>query len=223
MNGARIGLAVLLIGALAAGFSFFRKEAIAVSHRQARQLVLHYTLSRVDNPIILVGDSIVEASTLPRELCGHPIVNAGLNGATTASDLGTWLIEALDGKRAASIVVSLGTNDALTARSTQVFETSYMALLSQLSKVTSHLAVLTIPSIDVQGRVTAEIQAEAMKGIDDLNAALPALAAKSGATFIALPPMMRPHTIDGVHLNAAGYAAWDEAILKGVSAICGPR
>jgi lysophospholipase L1-like esterase len=223
MNGARIGLAVLLIGAMAAGFSFFRKETIAVSHRQARQLVLHYTLSRVDNPVILVGDSIVEASTLPRELCGHPIVNAGLNGATTASDLGTWLIEALDGKRAASIVVSLGTNDALTARSTQAFETSYMALLSQLSKVTPHLAVLTIPSIDVQGRVTAEIQAEAMKGINDLNAALPALAAKSGATFIALPPMMRPHTIDGVHLNAAGYAAWDEAILKGVSAICSPR
>jgi lysophospholipase L1-like esterase len=223
MNGARIGLAVLLIGALAAGFSFFRKETIADSHRRARQLVLHYTLNRVDSPIILVGDSIVEASTLPRELCGHPIVNAGLNGATTASDLGAWLIEALDGKRAASIVVSLGTNDALTARSTQAFETSYMALLSQLSKVTPHLAVLTIPPIDVQGRVTAEIQAEAMKGIDDLNAALPALAAKSGATFIALPPMMRPHTIDGVHLNAAGYAAWDEAILKGVSAICSPR
>ena len=67
MNGARIGLAVLLAGALAAGFSFLRKEAIADSHRQARQLVLNYTLSRGDSPIIVVGDSIVEASTLPRD------------------------------------------------------------------------------------------------------------------------------------------------------------
>jgi lysophospholipase L1-like esterase len=220
MNGARIGLAVLLMGALAAGFSYFRKEAVADSHRQARQLVLRYTLSRVDNPIILVGDSIVEASTLPRALCGHPIVNAGLNGASTASDLGTWLIEALDGKRAAAIVVSLGTNDALTARSRQQFETSYLALLGELSKVTDHLAVLAIPAIDVQGRVTAEMQAEAMKGVNDLNAALPTLARNGGATFIALPPMDKPHTIDGVHLNAAGYAAWDEAILQGVSTIC---
>ncbi len=220
MSGARIGLAVLLIGALAAGFSFFRKEAIADSHRQARQLVLHYTLTRVDSPIILVGDSIVEASTLPRTLCGHPIVNAGLNGASTASDLGTWLIEALDGKRAASIVVSLGTNDALTKRSTQSFETSYLALLSQLSKVTDHLGVLAIPAIDVRGRVTMEMQAEAMNRINDLNAVLPALAGKGGATFIALPPMEKPHTIDGVHLNAAGYAAWDEAILQGVSTTC---
>ena len=220
MNGARIGLAVLLMGALAAGFSYFRKEAVADSHRQARQLVLRYTLSRVDNPVILVGDSIVEASTLPRALCGHPIVNAGLNGASTASDLGTWLIEALDGKRAAAIVVSLGTNDALTARSRQQFETSYLALLGELSEVTDHLAVLAIPAIDVQGRVTAEMQAEAMKGVNDLNAALPTLARNGGATFIALPPMDKPHTIDGVHLNAAGYAAWDEAILQGVSTIC---
>lgn len=223
MNGARIGLAVLLIGALAAGFSFLRKQAIADSHRQARQLVLHYTLIRVDSPIILVGDSIVEASTLPRTLCGHPIVNAGLNGASTASDLGTWLIEALDGRRAAAIVVSLGTNDALTARSRQQFETSYTALLGELSKVTAHLAILAIPAIDVQGRVTAEMQAEAMSRIKDFNAVLPALAGKGGASFIALPPMPDPHTIDGVHLNAAGYAAWDEAILQGVSTICSPR
>jgi len=223
MTRTRIGLAVLLIGALAAGFSFFRKETIADSHRQARQLMLYYTLSRVDNPIILVGDSITEASTLPRALCGHPIVNAGLNSASTASELGPWLTEVLDSKRAAAIVVSLGTNDALTARSMQAFETSYTALLAQLSKVTDHLAVLAIPAIDVQGWVTAEMQAKTMARINAFNAVLPALAEKSGATFIALPPMSNPHTIDGVHLNAAGYAAWDDAILKGVSTTCSTR
>lgn len=220
MNGTRIGLAVLLIGALAAGFSFFRKQTAADSHRQARQLVLNYTLSRVDNPIILLGDSIAEASTLPRLLCGHPIVNAGLNGASTASDLGTWLIEALDGKQAAAIVVSLGTNDALMARSRQQFQASYSALLAQLSKATPHLAVLAIPPIDVQGRVTVDLQAEAMGRINDFNSVLPELAEKGGAAFIALPPMSKPYTIDGVHLNASGYSAWDQAILQGVSKIC---
>jgi lysophospholipase L1-like esterase len=223
MNGARIGLAVLLIGALAAGFSFYRKKAITDSHRRVRQLILYYTLSRVDDPIILLGDSISEASTPPRELCGHPIVNAGLNGASTASDLGTWLIEALDGRRAAAIVVALGTNDALQARSTQDFETSYAALLSQLAQVTGHLVVLAIPGIDVQGRLTAEMRAAAMSRINDFNNLLPALAAKGGAAFIALPPMPSPYTIDGVHLNATGYSAWDKAALKGASTICGPQ
>jgi lysophospholipase L1-like esterase len=221
MNRTRIGLAVLLVGALAAAaFSFLRKDRVTDSHRQARQQVLHYTLSRVDSPIIVLGDSISEASTLPRALCGHPIVNAGLGGASTASDLGTWLIDALAGKQAAAIVVSLGTNDALAVRSAQQFQASYSALLTQLSKTTPRLLVLAIPPIEVLGRVTVEMQTEAMGRINDYNSGLPALAEKSGATFIALPPMPAPYTIDGVHLNAAGYLAWDQAILQKVSAVC---
>jgi hypothetical protein len=216
-------LAVLTIGALAAGVSYLRKEAVADSHRHVRQVMLHYTLGRADQPIVILGDSITEASTLPRLLCGHPIVNAGLDGASTSSDLGAWLMDVLNGRRAAAILVALGTNDALLGHSAQTFETNYLALLAQLATATDHLAVLGIPSIDVQGRMTAELRAEAMGRIDALNAMLPALAGKGGAAFIALPPMAVPHTIDGVHLDAAGYAAWDEAVLKGVAGACSTR
>lgn len=224
MNRMHIGLAVLLIGALAVGFSYVRKQSISESHRRTRQIILHYTLSRVDDPIIIVGDSIVEASTLPRELCGHAIVNAGLDGASTASDLGTWLIDVIDGKPVAAIVVSLGTNDALgAARSRPQFETNYRALLAQLSKGTAHVIVLAVPSIDAPRWMTGEMQAQAMGRINDYNSALPGLAAASDATFSALPPMPTPHTIDGVHLSAAGYRIWDQAVLQGASALCGSK
>jgi lysophospholipase L1-like esterase len=224
MNRTAIGLAVLLIGALAVGFSYVRKQSVSDSHRLTRQVILYYTLSRVDNPIIIVGDSIVEASTLPRELCGHAIINAGLDGASTTSDLGTWLIDVLDGKRAAAIVVSLGTNDALgAARSRPQFEANYRELLAQLSKATARVIVLAIPSIDALRRVTSEMQTEAMGRINDYNSALPGLAAESGATFAALPPMATQHTIDGVHLSAAGYQVWDQAVLQGASALCGSK
>jgi lysophospholipase L1-like esterase len=223
VNRARIGIAVLAIGALAAGLSYFRKEAVGDSHRRARQIILYYTLSRIDQPIIIIGDSLTEASTLPRAVCGHPIINAGLDGASTASDLGTWLTEALDGKRAAAILVALGTNDALLKHSVQTFESNYLALLAQLATVTDRLAVLGIPLIDVRGRVTAELRADVMGRIDAFNALLPALAGKGGAAFVALPTMGAPHTIDGVHLNAAGYTSWDEAVLKGVASACSPR
>jgi len=220
MNRARLGIAVLAIGALAAGIAYFRKEAVADSHRQARQLIVHYTLSRLDQPIVILGDSVTEASTLPRTFCGHPVVNDGLNGASTSSDLGTWLIEALDGRHATAILVSLGTNDALQGRKQEEFEANYGSLLAQLRGATDHLAVLGIPSIEVRGRMPPDYQAETMKRIDAFNAALPALASKGGASFAALPPMPAPHTIDGVHLDAAGYAVWDAAVLKGVSGIC---
>ena len=226
MNGTRpiitvVAVAVLAIGALLAGISFFRPNTIIDTHRHTRQVILHYTLSRAEQPIIVLGDSITEASTLPRSYCDHPLVNAGLDGASTASDLGTWLKEVLNGRRAAAILVALGTNDALQVRAQQEFETNYRALLAQLKDTTDHLVMLGIPSLEVRGRMPADYQAATMRRIDAFNAALPVLAEKAGATFASLPPMGAPHTIDGVHLDAAGYEVWDAAVLKGVSSACG--
>ena len=226
MNGSRLSItvlavAVLAIGAVLAGVSFFRPNTIVDTHRHTRQVILHYTLSRAEQPIIVLGDSITEASTLPRSFCDHPLVNAGLDGASTASDLGTWLKDVLNGRQAAAILVALGTNDALQGRDQQEFEANYRSLLAELKGTTGHLAVLGIPSLEVRGRMLAEYQAATMRRIESFNAALPGLAEKAGASFAALPPMGAPHTIDGIHLDAAGYEVWDAAVLKGVSGACG--
>jgi hypothetical protein len=225
MNGSRLSItvlavAVLAIGATLAGVSFFRPNTIVDTHRHTRQVILHYTLSRAEKPIIVLGDSNTEASTLPRSYCDHPIVNAGLDGASTVSDLGAWLKDVLNGRQAAAILIALGTNDALQGRTQQEFEANYRSMLAELKDTTSHLAVLGIPSIEVRGRMPAEYQAATMRRIESFNAALPALAEKAGATFAVLPPMGAPHTIDGIHLDAAGYEVWDAAVLKGVSGAC---
>jgi lysophospholipase L1-like esterase len=222
MNWRALGLVILATGAMVALVGWLMKPQAIDDHRRARQLVLHFTLSRIEDPVIIVGDSIVEASTLPRSICGHAIVNAGLSGASTASDLGTWLSQALDGKRAALIVVSLGTNDALVsaASSKQHFGSRYGALLSQLAKLAPQLAMLEIPPVETQGRMTAEMQQQVMSTISDYNSALPDLAAQNGATFVALPAMEKPSTIDGVHLNSGGYQAWEKAALRAAATAC---
>jgi lysophospholipase L1-like esterase len=221
MNWSRIGLAVLVVlGATVAFLSWPKREVCPDACRIGRQLILLNTLSRVDDPIIVLGDSIVEASTLPRSLCGHAIVNAGLGGASTVSDLGGWLSGALASKRAGLIVVSLGTNDALGSQSRQAFETRYGALLARLSMLTSHMVVMAVPRLEARGQVTIGTRDRAMDLINGYNAVLPGLAKNGGATFVALPPMPDPHTIDGVHLDAAGYAVWDAAVLQGAASIC---
>ena len=225
VNLRRIGLIVAAIGIAAVAAILLTRTFQAPSqnnHRIARQFVLHYTLSRMDDPIVVLGDSIVEASTLPRSACGHDIVNAGLNGASTASDLGKWLTDALAGKRAAAIIVALGTNDALTnAPNEKAFADHYRILLGDLSKLTTHLAVLAIPPVEVRERLTAEMQKEVTPTIDAFNAALPEIAKRAGATFLPLPEMPSPHTIDGVHLDANGYRVWDKAVMQGVALVCG--
>ena len=175
MKQTRLGLAVFaFVAAASAGYLLARAHYMPLpgaEHRIARQLVLHYTLSRVDDPIIVLGDSIVEASTLPRSACGHAIVNAGLSGASTASDLGGWLTPALANKRAFAIIVSLGTNDALTATpiSKQAFEARYASLLNELSKLTPHLFVVEIPPVETRERLTEDMQKEAMATIRDFR------------------------------------------------------
>jgi hypothetical protein len=223
MNRMLVGFAVLSIGAAAFGASIARKQTFSDSHRRSRQVILYYTLSRLDNPIIVLGDSIVEASTLPRELCGHPIVNAGLDGASTTSDLGNWLMDVLDGKSASAIVVALGTNDVLAARDLPQFEANYRTLLSQLSKATARVIVLGVPPIDASPRLTIDAQTNALRLIEGYNTALPELAVREGATFAALPAMPTPHTIDGVHLSTAGYELWNQAVLRGASVLCGSK
>ena len=223
VNWTRVGVIILAISAAAAFLIWTRKADVVDQHRHVRQLVLHYTLSRTEDPVIVLGDSIVEASTLPRSICGHAIVNAGLGGASTTSDLGNWLSQVLGSERAALIVVALGTNDALASAvaTTQGFGDRYGALLAQLSKLTPQLAVLEIPPVEAQGRMTVAMQNEVATTIDDYNAILPDVARRSDATFVALPAMARPYTIDGVHLSSGGYLAWDKAIMEVAARICG--
>jgi GDSL-like Lipase/Acylhydrolase family len=214
VNRTAIGLLVIALGLLAAFFLWRSRQAGFDDHRASRQQILYYTLSRTDDPIIVLGDSIAEASTLPRSLCGHAVVNAGLSGASTVSDLGNWLSGALAGQQAALIVVSLGTNDALALRSQQAYETDYGKLLAQLSTMASRVFVLAVPPIEARSKVTVQMRDELMRSIDGYNAVLPSLARNAGASFVALPPMPDPYTLDGVHLNAAGYAVWDAAFCK---------
>jgi lysophospholipase L1-like esterase len=213
MNGTRVALVALVVACAWAAWP--RQPVIVDTHSATRQFVIRSTLARVDDAIVVLGDSIVEASTLPRSLCGHPVVNAGIGGASTASGLGAILKEALGGKPAALVVVSLGTNDAAIPDSVAQYSSNYRALLGDLAALTPRRAVAAIPPPEA-GLEEAKKVSGAV--IDSYNAILPDLAKEARATFIPLPDMSARHTIDGIHLNAAGYEVWDKAILQGIDA-----
>jgi GDSL-like Lipase/Acylhydrolase family len=216
MNVTRVALVGLV--AACAWAAWPRKPVVLDTHAATRQFVIRSTLARLDDAIVILGDSIVEASTLPRSLCGHPIVNAGIGGARTTSRLGSMLIEALGNKRAALVVVSLGTNDAAVPDSVEQYRSNYRTLLTELAAVTPLTAIAAIPlpeaGLEEAGKVSTEL-------IESYNASLPEFAKGARSAFIPLPAMPEHHTIDGIHLNAAGYEIWDKAILQGIeSALC---
>jgi GDSL-like Lipase/Acylhydrolase family len=214
MNWTRFGLFGLMLVAIAY-FLWSPREPVIDTHTRARQFVIQSTLDRFPDPIVVLGDSIVEGSTLPRSLCGHAIVNAGIGGASTTSDLGTTLAKSLGGKRAALIIVSLGTNDAAVSRNKQTFRANYSTLLKQIATLAPRSVVMAIPPAEDQGAMSATI--------NDYNSILPDIAKEAGTTFAALPAMPGPHTIDGVHLNTAGYETWDKAILQEAATMCASK
>jgi len=71
-------------------------------------------LAQAKDPIVFVGDSITESAFLPASFCGHPVVNAGLGGATARTYL-QFASSVLSTLKAALIVVAIGTNDAQNA------------------------------------------------------------------------------------------------------------
>lgn len=211
---------VALVGLVAAcAWAAWPKQPVVIdTHGASRQFVIRSTLARVENAVVVLGDSIVEASTLPRSLCGHAIVNAGIGGASTASGLGSILTESLGLRRAALIVVSLGSNDAAVPNSVERYRSNYRALLAELAALTPRTAVMAIPPPEAG---LEEAKKVSLATIDSYNAILPALAEEARAVFIPLPAMPERHTLDGIHLNAAGYEIWDKAILHGIeSALC---
>jgi lysophospholipase L1-like esterase len=213
MNESRVALVALV--AVCAWAAWPKREVVFDPHAITRQFIIQSTLLRFDDAIIVLGDSIVEASTLPRSLCGHAIVNAGIGGASTASNLGSTLSEALGTKRAALVVVSLGTNDAAIPNTLERYRSNYRSLLTALAALTPRRAIAAIPSPEAGLAAAKKVSFGA---IDSYNAILPQLAEEALATFIPLPAMPEHHTFDGIHLNAAGYEVWDKAILQGIEA-----
>ena len=211
-------LALVGLVAACAVAAWPRREVILDTHWPTRQFVIRSTLGRVDDAVVVLGDSIVEASTLPRSVCGHAIVNAGIGGASTVSGLGSMLSLSLGGKRAALVVVSLGTNDAAIPHSVERYRSNYRALLTEAARLTPRIAIAAIPPPEAGLEEAKKVSAAL---IDSYNAILPELAKEVRAAFIPLPAMPEQHTMDGIHLNAAGYEVWDKAILHGIeSALC---
>jgi lysophospholipase L1-like esterase len=181
-----------------------------------RPLLIRAALKQVDDPVVILGDSIVRRASFPRAVCGRPIINAGIDGSTTSSGLDAMLTKALGGKQAVMVVISLGLNDAAIPLNTDLYRTNYFALLATLKSTTPLMAIATVTPVEAGKADSPRINNET---IDGYNALLPTIAGDAGASLVTIPSMPAKYTNDGIHLNDAGYAIWTKALLEGVSEI----
>lgn len=185
-------------------------------HTAIRQFVITSNLAQVDAPIIFVGDSITETARLPASLCGHPVVNAGVGGASSSSYLafGKSFLSEIN---APLIVVALGTNDSqIGARNAPPFAGSYKRLIEFLKTRAAALVLVGVPHLEMGGALAASYFDEAASVRN--NAAIQAAAASNSAQFADVRAAMQGErlTLDGVHLTRKGYDEWMTPIIDAI-------
>ncbi|MGF6309084.1 lysophospholipase L1-like esterase [Bradyrhizobium sp. i1.8.4] len=167
-------------------------------HAAVREFMIRAALADAPAPIVVLGDSVTEMAPLPRQLCGRPIINAGVGGQTIreAKQLARRL---LDDQDAFLLVLAVGANDAGSPKAQRDFAD----------------LVETVKPLSMRPLVAIAVAADAVT-----NQAIEASAVAGGIRLIdpLLPPGAKMP--DGIHFTAAGYGAWVPALEAAISAEC---
>lgn len=186
-----------------------------------RKFVIASQLNQSSEPIVVIGDSITEAALLPTAICGRPVVNAGIGGLSSG-DYAEIAPGLLTDRKITTIVIAIGINDAnRTAGSVDEFARQYRRLFTTAAQHSDHVVIAGIPPIDPDGALAPYFDIPLSEAID---ATLAQIAADAGVPFVSLRglKMREPGTrVDGVHLTAKGYEAWQHAVIGEVQATLG--
>jgi hypothetical protein len=122
-------------------------------HNVVRQFIVRSTIAQKPDAILFVGDSITEAALLPESICGHPVINAGLGGAHTASYLDFAKLTIPSDLKSPLIIVALGTNDSTSigAKWDSPLAPAYSKLADFLQPHADKLLFVGIPPIEMSG------------------------------------------------------------------------
>jgi lysophospholipase L1-like esterase len=169
-------------------------------HQDVRQFMIRAALAGLDQPIVVLGDSITEMARLPETIGDKPVVNAGIGGSTI-QDFFALAPILLEGVKPSIIVVALGANDS----GSQTARQNYAALLSRLKKICPNLLAVAVTPLE---------------GVHLINSQIRAAAQSEGVRFVEIQVPEGSTLADHIHLNAVGSRKWTSAI---VAAITGPR
>lgn len=185
------------------------------SRIDARIFMINSQLAQAPKPIVVIGDSITEAARFPSEICGRPVINAGVGGATPNTYLSfinyRGLLQPID---ASMVVIALGTNNAQAIVPLKQFEPTYRSLIDKLKPKAGKIILAKVPGIE-PGTVSQYFD---FGRVESINAMIGRLASELNFGLIDFGKL---ETVDGVHLSANGYKAWLNSIEAGVKAKLG--
>ncbi len=189
----------LVVGSIA-GFAIGRVSTPPSSYRDQRIGEVEAELQRAAGDYLLAtGDSHV-ARWQARELCGLPVVNAGVEGAT-AADTDALLADLVLPRPPRAIILTVGTNDANRKRFRDPpeavirFRNAFRPLLRRLAQKTDLVFVTGLPPID-----PAKVSGFSPEARAAIDLAAQASCKASASCSVAGPLSDAAPLVDGLHL-----------------------
>jgi lysophospholipase L1-like esterase len=165
--------------------------------------------------IVFVGSSSIRRWTnLAEAFPGLPVVNRGFGGSQLADSV-CFADRIVIPYQPRQVVIYAGGNDLNAGKDPEVVYGDFVALVKHLRKRLPKTRIAYISSAPSPSRW------KQVEKIKHLNARIAAYSRRHGIAFINVFPKMlgpdglpRPdiYVADGLHLNAAGYAIWTEAV-----------
>ena len=162
--------------------------------------------------VVMLGDSLTEGGDWNAFFPGIAIANRGIGGDSTEG-MGQRLDSVL-GVSPRKVFVMAGINDIAVFKKpvTEVFE-HYKRIIDTLTR--AKIQVIVQSTLFTGPAFPPAVNAS----VKDLNGRLHALCARGPCVYVNLNPVLAPagtldlrYTSDHLHLNAAGYQAWVQAI-----------
>ena len=167
------------------------------------------------NPIVFVGSSsILRWKSLAEDFPGLPVVNRGFGGSQLADSV-NFAERIVIPYAPRQVVVYAGGNDLNAHKPPEIVYGDFVALMEKLSTHLPHARLAFISSAPNLQRWAQVAQVERM------NALAAAYCRRHRITFINVFPLMlgpdghpKPDIFvqDGLHMNAKGYAIWQQAV-----------
>jgi len=190
-----------------------------VANHYQQKASMFEEMENKSNPIVFLGDSIIEGANW-NELFNNPnIVNRGISGDNTEGVLNR--IEEIIRLQPSKLFIAIGTNDISQGVATEQILNNYRAIIETLQEKSPQTKIFVHSLLPVS-LPSNSIYAHSNKGILQVNQELVKLCAEKGIEYLNIHPyfsdkegnLKSEFTNDGLHLLGKGYLVWKERIQE---------
>ena len=178
-------------------------------------------MSTRKQPLLMLGDSLIEWGDWPELLPGHNIINRGMAAETVEGLAGRIFLEIENHDTCDSLLIMSGTNNLLMGDT--LFPAIFSSMLARIR--------LLSPKIEIIVNGLFPMPAASSKDIIQVNEELARICQREQCGFIDAQTTFAMHCrpvthpcfhSDGVHLTGRGYRTWAKAINTFLQTVSDP-